>query len=343
MPVTCADWRTSRPGHDIIVIGASAGGVEALIDVAEGLPPDLPAAVFIVLHLPAEGPTLLPEILSGKGSLPADLAENGAPIQQGRILIAPPDHHLLVTAGHVHVVRGPAENGFRPAVDCLFRSAAYTYGPRTVGVVLTGMLDDGTAGLLAIKRRGGVAIVQDPDEATFPSMPASAKRYVAVDAVCGLAEIPPMLARLANQPVAEDEEWPMPENLELETGISRLDPKALEHARDFGPSSPLSCPDCGGVLMEYFDGDLLRFRCQVGHAYSRESMFAMETKALDRSLWMAYRALEERVFLSERLAEDAMRLNDTAGERRFHRLTDQAKTQKAIIEQALDQQRASAD
>ncbi|MDQ4099741.1 MAG: chemotaxis protein CheB [Chloroflexota bacterium] len=331
------------PGHDIIVIGASAGGVEALIDVVGRLPRDLPAAVFVVLHLPAEGPTLLPEILTRAGPLPAELAENGAPIQHGRVLIAPSDHHLLVTSGHVHVLRGPTENGFRPAVDSLFRSAAYAYGPRTVGVVLTGMLDDGTAGLLAIKRRGGVAIVQDPAEALFPSMPASAKRYVAVDAACCLAEIPPMLTRLALQPVPDDEEWPMPENLELETGISRLDPEALSRAHELGSPSTNTCPACGGVLMEYFDGDLLRFRCQVGHAYSRESMFAMETKSLDRSLWAAYRALEERVVLSERLAEDAKRLNDHLGERRFRRLATEAGEQKVMIEQALDQQRASAD
>lgn len=324
------------PGHDRIVIGTSAGGVEALLTLAGSLPADLPAAVFVVLHLSADGPTLMPELLTRAGPLPARQAEDGEAIQHGQIYVAPPDHHLLVAPGHVHVVRGPAENGFRPAVDALFRSAAYAYGPRTVGVVLTGMLDDGTAGLMAIKRRGGVAVVQDPADALFPDMPKSALRYVAVDAVRRLDEIPPLLARLALEQVDEKEAVPMSENLEREVGISRMDPAALKHASEFGTPSPHSCPDCGGVLMEYYDDDLLRFRCQVGHAYSRDSMLAQETKALDRSLWMAYRALEERASLGRRLAQDAERLHDSLGVRRFQQLADQAEAQKTQIQQALE-------
>jgi two-component system chemotaxis response regulator CheB len=285
----------------------------------------------------------MPEILSRAGPLPAHHAEEHEPIRCGHVYLAPPDHHLLVARGHLHIVQGPKENGFRPAVDALFRSAALAYGPRTVGVVLTGMLDDGTAGLLAVKRQGGVAIVQDPADALFPDMPSSALRYVDVDAVKSLEDIPPLLVRLAHESVIEEEILAMPEDIEREAEISKMDQDALEHASSFGAPVPYSCPDCGGVLMEYYDHDLLRFRCQVGHAYSRDSMVAMETKALDRSLWMAYRALEERAALGRRLAADAERLHDAGGVRRFRALAEQAAQQKLVIQQALGQQSVVAD
>src|SRR5689334_4079252 len=155
-------------GYDMIAIGASAGGVEALIAVVRALPRDIPAALFVVLHIPAQSPSFLPEILQRAGSLPTLHPEDGTKIAYGNIYIAPPDHHILVEREHIRVVRGPKENRHRPALDPLFRSLALAYGSRSVGVVLTGALDDGTAGLLAIKQRGGIAIVQDPDEALYP-------------------------------------------------------------------------------------------------------------------------------------------------------------------------------
>ena len=178
-------------GHDMITIGASAGGVEALTELVRGLPVDLPASVFVSLHVPPHGTSMLPQILSRRGPLPAHHARDGEPIEPGRIYVAPPDLHLLIHQGVVRLSRGPRENGFRPAIDPLFRTAARWHGPRVVGVILSGTLDDGTAGLLAIKERGGFAVVQDPDDALFPGMPRNAMDVVHVDHVLPASEHPP--------------------------------------------------------------------------------------------------------------------------------------------------------
>jgi len=191
-------------GHDIIVVGASAGGVEALVEVVRRLPPGLPAAVFVVLHIPAQSPSLLPDILSRSGPLITSHPDDGEKIEHGRIYVAPPNHHLLVERGHVRVVLGPKENRHRPAVDPLFRSAALAYGPRVVGVVLTGALDDGTAGLLAVKRRGGIAVVQDPKDALYAGMPRSALENIVVDYTLPLSDIGPLLKRLVAEQAEEE-------------------------------------------------------------------------------------------------------------------------------------------
>jgi len=238
------------PEHDIIVIGASAGGVEALKALIAGLPANLPAALFVVLHIPAQSPSLLPEILSRAGRLAATHAADGAPIRRGQIYVAPPDQHLLVERGRLRVVRGPRENRYRPAVDPLFRTAALAYGPRVVGVILTGALDDGTAGLLAIKQRGGVAVVQDPAEALYSGMPRSALEHVAVDYCMPLAEIAPLLARLIGEPTQEEGMYPMPEELEQEVRLAEIDIAALTDDEHPGTPSAFSCPECGGVLIK---------------------------------------------------------------------------------------------
>jgi len=192
------------PGRDIIVVGASAGGVEALIKVVHGLPADLPAAIFVVLHIPAQGSSLLPDILNRAGPLKAIHPTDNAEIERGHIYIAPPDHHLLVEQGHVRIVRGPRENRHRPAIDLTMRSAALSYGPRTIGVILTGALDDGTAGLRAIKLRSGLAVIQDPKDALYSSMPRSALEHIQVDYCVPLAEIGPLLTQLAYQPASSE-------------------------------------------------------------------------------------------------------------------------------------------
>src|SRR5262245_32648369 len=208
--------------HDIIVLGASAGGIEALTDLVPQLPAALPVAIFVVVHLPPHSPSILPRLLTQAGPLPATHATDGEAIQPGHIYVAPPDFHLLLTPGTVRVVRGPQENLCRPAIDPLFRSAAAAYGPRAIGVILTGSLRDGTAGLLTIKQRGGVAVVQDPADALFPNMPRSALEYVDVDYCVPLAELAGVLARVAAQP-ARNTKTAVPSSLEAEIGDAIAD------------------------------------------------------------------------------------------------------------------------
>jgi len=323
------------PGHDIIVVGASAGGVEALVALASGLPRNLPAAVFVVLHIPAQSPSLLPEILGRSGPFLALSAVDGMAIEHECIYVAPPDHHLLVEPGHVHVVRGPRENRHRPALDPLFRSAAHAYGPRVVGVVLTGALDDGTAGLLAVKRRGGIAVVQDPDEALYPGMPRSALANVAVDYTLPLSAIGPFLARLAREPAAEEGAYPVPEDMEMEAKLVGMDMATMNGSERAGKTSPFSCPECGGVLWELQDGELLRFRCRVGHAFSVDSILAEQSDVLEEALWAALKTLEESASLSRHLASQARKRGQSHVAERFEERLRRAERHAALIRQLL--------
>ena len=297
--------------HDIVVIGASAGGVEALSELARGLPADLPAAVFVTVHFPAASTSVLPNILSRAGALPAVHAEDRMPIERGTIYVAPPDRHLILAPDGMRLVRGPQENGNRPAIDPMFRSAAVAFGARVVGVVLTGNLDDGTSGLLAIKRRGGLAVVQDPDDALFPSMPRSALKYVDVDRTAPIARLGPLLGELtgAASPVALRGVGKLPEDAAMterdgrETAYAELDMRVIEDPEDHpGHVSPYSCPDCGGVLWELQDGEMVRFRCRVGHAWTADALVDRQADTLDAALWTALRALEERAALSRQMA-----------------------------------------
>jgi two-component system chemotaxis response regulator CheB len=308
--------------------------VEALSALVRALPPGLPAAVFIVLHIPAQSPSMLPEILNRSGLLIVAQATDGAPIEHGRIYVAPPDHHLLVERGCMRVVRGPRENRHRPAVDPLFRSAALAYGPRVIGVVLTGSLDDGTAGLLAIKRRDGIAVVQDPHEALYPSMPQSALEKVAVDYCLPLASIPPLLVHLANEPPREVT-LPVAKDMEMETKIVQMDADALQSEENIGNPSTLSCPECGGVLWELRDGELLRFRCRVGHAFSLDSVLAEQTEAVERALWVALKVLEENQHLSLRIASRAHERGQDWLARRFEARAHDVEQHATLIQQVL--------
>jgi two-component system chemotaxis response regulator CheB len=266
------------------------------------LPADLPAAVFVVLHTHPTSPGYLPHILARSGPLPAAHAEDGEPIAPGRIYVAPPDHHLLIEDGHVRLTKGPKENRSRPAVDPLFRSAAYFHGPRVIGVVLSGMLDDGTAGLWAIKDRGGLAVVQDPDEAQFASMPESALRHVQVDYRLPAAAIGPALAQLTAEPFPPQRPAPAPEALEAETRIAMEDSALDLGILKLGELSPFVCPECHGVLAQLQEGGLLRFRCHTGHAYSASTLLAMMSESIEESLWNTMRAMEERAMLLQHLA-----------------------------------------
>jgi two-component system, chemotaxis family, protein-glutamate methylesterase/glutaminase len=286
------------PNRDIVVIGASAGGVEALRTIAAGLPPGFPAAVFVVIHMSPEGPGLLAPLLERAGPLPAVQASDRAPIERGRIYVARPDHHLILRSGHVRVLNGPRENRARPAVDPLFRSAALEYGPRVIGVVLTGSLDDGAAGLWSVKNRGGLAVVQDPEDALFSSMPRRALEAVKADYVVPASGIAAVLAQ-AVATAAGPEARPA-DRLRVEVAMGAGEQEDIDR---LGAQSPYGCPECGGVLNEVGDAAVLRFRCRVGHAYTVENLAAAQDERIEGSLWAALRALEESAELKRKLAD----------------------------------------
>lgn len=311
------DDRNGIHGHDLVVVGASTGGVEALTSLVHGLPEDLRAVICVVLHIPAQSHSYLPQILSRNSALPAAHAEDGEPLAHGRIYVAPPDRHLLIERGRVRLSRGPKENRTRPAVDPLFRSAALAYGPRVIGIVLTGALDDGTSGLFAVKECGGVAIVQNPKDALIPSMPMSALEYVDVDHCVTLSEMPALLMRLVREPADAVAARPAPELLRYEANMAEMDEGTMERADTPGTLSSLTCPECGGPIYELQDGKLIRFRCRSGHAFSYESMAAEQSEAVEEALWAAVNTLMESFQLSERLARDSRHRGHTFLAKRY--------------------------
>jgi len=323
--------------HDVVVIGASAGGVEALVKLVSQFPANLPAAVFVVLHIPPQNRSMLPIILSRSGPLPAVHPVDGTKIVHGHIYVAPPDHHLMLEQGYIRIIRGPKENRNRPAVDPLFRSAASVYGPKVIGIVLTGALDDGTAGLLAIKQRGGIAIVQDPAEALYTGMPQSAIDHVAVNYTLSLADIAHKVVTLVDEEVDGTMERSVPEDEEMQNELS-LAKMELSRQKDdvrAGTPSEYSCPECGGVLWEIQDEKLLRFRCRVGHAFSIESMMAEQSEAIEEAMWAALKTLEEQVSISRKLAVQAHRNGHTMVAQRFEERQRQAEKRVDLLMTAL--------
>ncbi|MEU8609928.1 chemotaxis protein CheB [Actinoplanes sp. NPDC048791] len=285
--------------RDVIAVGASAGGVESLRALVAGLPPDLPASVLVVLHLPRDAPSALPSILNRSGPLPAASVVEGEHIRPGHIYVAPIDHHLLLLDGHLRLSHGPAENGHRPAVDPLFRSVARTAGPRGIGVVLSGSRDDGAAGLASIVARGGTAVVQDPAEALYSSMPLAALAQAPTEHVAPAAKLGGLLAELTAMPLPDGPRLPADSLLDTEVAMSDL--VSITSDR-FAPPAGFGCPACGGGLFQIDDGPVPRYRCRVGHAWSPESLLDEQAIALEGALWMALRALEEKSELSRRMA-----------------------------------------
>ncbi|NKQ54784.1 chemotaxis protein CheB [Amycolatopsis sp. K13G38] len=295
-----------RP-RDLVVVGASAGGVEALSAFAGGLPGDLPASVLVVLHLPPGAVSALPAILARSGPLPVREAEDGEPMERSCIYTAPPDRHLLVEDGVMRLSRGPTENGHRPAIDALFRSAARAFGSAVTGVVLSGSLDDGVNGLELIKTRGGRAVVQDPGEAVFPSMPENALARVEADFVLPAKEMGGVLADYVREHVDPAEADPMPIIDEVELHVARSGDGAeagIPEVVDVSEPSGLACPDCDGVLFSLDDRGN-RYRCRVGHAWTAQALFERQTLDIEHALWAALRALEEQRDLAARMARDA--------------------------------------
>jgi two-component system chemotaxis response regulator CheB len=284
-------------GSRLVVVGASAGGVEALSRFVESLPSDLDAAVMVVLHLSATARSVLPQILSRSQTLGATYPKNGQKIQPGRIYVAPPDHHLLVNGDRMLLSRGPRVNCCRPAIDPLFRSAAVHYREKVIGVVLSGTLDDGTEGLRAIKEAGGIAVVQSLDDSLFTGMPSSAIDAVQVDHILPAAEMGLLVEQLLLT-TPPPNTAPLQARVELSIEEMRSGPEAT---KELGDAAEFACPECGGTLWQMTEDRTFRFRCRVGHAYSARHLLDEQTIAFDRALWTALRALRERADLAKRL------------------------------------------
>jgi two-component system, chemotaxis family, protein-glutamate methylesterase/glutaminase len=291
-------------GHDIVVIGASAGGLATLVGIVRELPADLDAAIFVTVHIPPTFTSNLPQVLSRASLLPAVHPRDGEPIRCGQIYVAPPNRHILVGGSLVRLSSGPRENGLRPAIDPLFRSAARHHGSRVIGVVLSGLLADGSMGLREVRRGGGVAIVQNPADALFSDMPANAVQIAEPDHVVTSGEIPVLLHRLVGTaaPAIDPEEMPGMTDDELDTEQRGLDsPLGSDDAP--GMPSGYSCPECHGVLWEITEGDEGGFRCRTGHRVSLESLVELKDTEAEGALYGALRALEEKASTRHRLAE----------------------------------------
>lgn len=285
--------------RQIVAIGASAGGVEALSTLFAGLPPELPVALLVAVHVLPTATSMLPAILERAGKLHAKPARHGDRLERGCIYVAPPDHHLLVRDGTIELSHGPRENGHRPALDPLFRSVARSFGNRAIGALLSGTLDDGAAGLWMLRESGGATIAQDPEDALYPGMPRSAIANGAAAYVVKISGMAHLICELIDSPI-EPEDGPAASE-PAPAATPTLETAELTSPRS-GEATGLTCPECGGALWEHYEGDLIRFRCHVGHAYSPDSMQTEQSRALEAALWSALRSLEERQDLLQRMA-----------------------------------------
>ncbi len=323
--------------HDIVVIGSSAGGLPALMEIIGALPHDFPAAILVVQHIPPYSVSNLHHILTRIGPLEALSAEDGAVIRPGKIYVATPDHHLMVEREKLIVKRGPKENRFRPSADALFRSAAYTYGPRVIGVVLSGALDDGTSGLWSIKRLGGITVIQQPEDALFPQMPANAQEEVQIDYSVPAREIAALLARLTAEPASLKPTLTHKELrlLETEIVIAGQDNAFEMGIIDMGELTPFTCPECHGALTQLKEGKITRFRCHTGHAYTISALLSELTTSVEAVLWQAMRGLEETNMLLSRLGQHFEKDSQNDIARIFFEKARVVKTQSKTVHDSL--------
>jgi two-component system chemotaxis response regulator CheB len=291
--------------RDIIVIGSSAGGLPALMQIVAALPHNFPASILVVQHIPPYSVSNLHQILNRLGPLPATVARDGELIEPSKIYVATPDHHMLVEQGKIVVKRGPKENRFRPSVDALFRSAAYTYGSRVIGIVLSGVLDDGTSGLWSIKRLGGLTLIQQPEDALFPQMPLNAQDQVELDYSVPAAEMAALLAQLTTLPAQPTPKLSKKELklLEMEIVIAGRDNAFEMGIIEMGEFTPFTCPECHGALTQLKEGRTIRFRCHTGHAYTISALLSEVTTNVEAILWQAMQGLEETTMLLTRLGQ----------------------------------------
>jgi two-component system chemotaxis response regulator CheB len=321
-------------GQDIIVVGASAGGLQALQNLLRSIPAGFPAAFVVVLHTSPTSSGILPQILTRACPLPARHALDGEPIVRGRVYVGPPDHHLLISGNSLRLTQGPRENGFRPAVDPLFRTAAQSHGRRVIGLILSGGLDDGTQGLFEIKQQGGIAIVQDPEEAAFPSMPASAVQNVQVDHVVKVAEMAAILTSYVG-PSPRKGDRAMAKAKRAAHDIAERGTAAMRDNLRPGPPSRFTCPECGGALWEIKEGKLVRYRCHVGHGYTADGLVAAQEGSVEAALWTALRALEEKAELRRQMADRAARKKITAAADQYRKLALEAEARAGVIREVL--------
>ncbi len=302
----------------LIVIGASAGGMAALKELVAQFPKDFPAPVFIVNHMgPDTTGEALVNVLDGSSSLSCVHAQDQQAFQSGHIYVAPSDQHMLIVEGKILITKGARENRSRPAIDPLFRSAAVAYGNRVIGIILTGYLDDGTSGMMAIKRCGGVCIAQDPEDASYPDMPQSVIANVGADYCLPVAGMGALLAELVSRELPENK--PAPEDIVIEAKIAQRVLSDLPSVEALGDQVPFNCPDCGGVLWEMAEGTLLRYRCHTGHAFTSAALLAQQTVKIEETLWVALRMFEERQNL---LVTMSKREGKSSSSSRSQRATD---------------------
>ncbi len=312
----------------LIAVGASAGGVEAVLNLVAGLPGDLDAAVLVVIHIAPRAESVLPSILSRAGRLPAEHVIDGSAIKPGNIYVAPPDQHLTVEDGHLCLSRGPQVHGLRPAIDPLFESVAHVAGSRAIGVVLSGTLADGSIGLRTIKQAGGTTVVQDPATALYAEMPRNAMAIADPDYVTPLQKLPGLLTTLVKKTLAL---------APAERDVAPMDP--LDPASE-GPQpgvpSPFTCPTCHGVLWEEEQGDLLRYRCRVGHAWGEETLLTDQSNEVERALWTALRTVEEKLALMHRLGRQAAERGHGGVSRRFRDRADALAPHARVLRGLID-------
>jgi two-component system chemotaxis response regulator CheB len=337
------------PKRDIIVMGGSTGSFEAFKTIAGGLPKDLEASVFIVWHMAPTVRGILPQVLNVAGPLYASEAADGEKVERGRIYVAKPDHHLLLENSRVRVTRGPKENRFRPSVDPLFRSAAYNYGPRVIGVITSGGLDDGTSGLWTIKHRGGVGVVQDPNDAEIESMPENALREVEVDHVVPATEIADLLVRLSKEEVPMPADGPTPSEREdirtrLEINIAAEKNALKAGVPNWGVLTPFTCPECSGVLTKIVEGGRPRFRCHTGHAFSADSLLAALTESIEDSLWSAIRGVDESIMFLNHLGDHFAEANQVnLAAKFFQKAAEAAKRNEVMRLAVIEHEHLSTD
>lgn len=332
--------------RDIVVIGSSAGGVKALLEFVKHLPSEFPASIFIVQHVAPHTESILPEIITMLSPLEAKHPKDGEIIKPGTIYIAPPDHHMLLEEGKITITKGPKENRFRPSIDALFRSAAYVYGPRVIGVVLSGYLDDGTSGLWSVQRLGGMAIVQDPHDAAFPDMPSNALEFVKADHTVSVAELAALLVSLTteaapNPPKVSEEDM---ERLKIEITIARQDNAFEMGIIKMGELTPFTCPDCHGALTKLVEGNLIRFRCHTGHAYTISTLLAEVTESVESILYQAMRGLEETKMLLHNMGDHFLKTDQKeVAELFFQKAKDAGKQARVVHDSIFQHELLSGD